>query len=369
MNKSQANVLITTSPYTTLLYFLVSEIDDINNTKYFFIRTRKYTQQEKEQIAKIFPSSYFLKEPQITARFRNNKLLQKAYTALQLIFKKAGVYLWLRACRNLRWPFLKTSKIYAYDNVSASKALIAGSEYVFLEEGLFTYENADIYAQRASLARRLQIFLAAPFAVRGLATTKQAVKIILTGVAEIPKCYAGRNLEIVSMPELWEKSDINKQEIIMKFFSLSHEDVNALKSRKIIFVDQPLSDDGLITRDEQIEMLRKIFERYGHSQVLLKTHYRSSINYREIFPEVFIWDKLTPMELLNLCGVTFDKAVTVKSTAALSFPESVKIDWLGKNPDDECFNHLSPASRRLFVDFVNRIPLPNRIKSQDAKEN
>ena len=310
-----------------------------------------------------------MREPAITARFREHKILQKAYTALQLIFKRTGLYLFTRASKNFRWPFLKNSKIFAYDNISAAKALIGKSEYIFLEEGLFTYENADIYAQKASLARRLQIFLAAPFAVRGLGTTKQAVKIILTGAAEIPKCYDGRNLEIVSMPELWEKSDNDKQEIIMKFFSLSHEDINALKSRKIIFVDQPLSDDGLITRDEQIEMLRKIFERYGHSQVLLKTHYRSSINYREIFPEVLIWDKLTPMELLNLCGVSFDKAVTVNSTAALSFAENVKIDWLGQNPDDKIFEHFSPASRRLFDDFVKRIPVPNRIKAQEAKEN
>ena len=93
MNKSQANVLITSSPYTTLLYFLVNDLAAINNTKYFFIRTRKYSKQEKEQIVKIFPSSYFLKEPQITARFRNHRILQRAYTALQLIFKKAGVYL------------------------------------------------------------------------------------------------------------------------------------------------------------------------------------------------------------------------------------------------------------------------------------
>lgn len=369
MNASPENVLITTSPYTTLLYFLANDLTKIQRTAFFFIRARKYEPQEKEQISGIIPASYFFREPAVKVRFRNHRLLQRLYTALQMVTSKAVPYFILHISKNLRWPFLNSAEIWAYDNSPLAKALIGRRNYVFLEEGLFTYENADIYASKASFSRKLQIFLAAPFGVRGLGTTPQAQRIILTGSAPIPECYSNKNLEILSISEQWAKADDAKRDFIMKFFALSREDTEALRSCKIILVDQPLSDDGLITRNEQIEMIRKILERNNPSQVLLKTHYRSSINYREIFPDVLIWDKLTPMELLSLCGVSFTRAITVNSTAVLSFPESVKIEWLGQNPDDPCFSHLSPASRKLLSDFVNRMPVPNRIKTQSLKEN
>ena len=271
--------------------------------------------------------------------------------------------------QNLRWPFLKIAEIFCYDNYSTAKALIGSSEYTFPEEGLFTYENADIYAGRASFARRLQIFLDAPFGVRGLGVTPQAKRVILTGMAEIPECYQGRKgLDVVSMPDLWEKSEPEKKALIMKFFGLTEEDAASLRQKDIIIVDQPLADDGLITHDEQAEMMRRILSRYDKSRLLLKTHYRNTMNYREIFPDVMIWDKQTPMELLNLCRVKFTEAVTVNSTAALSFPEDVRIEWLGRETESKYFEHFSPASRRLFDAFVNRIPLPDRIKAQDRKE-
>lgn len=366
MNK---NVLITTSPYTTLLYFLVNDLKDIQDTAYFFVRGRKWTEQEVNRTKNVLPQSYFLNEKPITARFRRYALLQRLYTAAQLATNRAVPCLLLRAAKNFRWPFLKTAQIFCYDDYSTAKALIGKREYTFLEEGLFTYENADTYAYSKSFTLKLQRFLYAPFSVRGLGTSPQAVRIILTGLAEIPKCYNGRNLEVVSMPELWSKSEPQKKSIIMKFFDLTPDDIAALKQKDIIVVEQPLADDGLITRDEQTEMMRRIIQRYGASRVLLKTHYRSSINYRELFPDVLVWDKMTPMELLSLCGVRFSEAVTVNSTAALSFPEDVKIVWLGRSPEDSCFSHFGAASRRLFDAFVNRIPLPDRVKVQDEKEH
>lgn len=149
------NVLITPSPYTTLLYFLVNDLQKIHDTAYFFVRYRKWTQDEITKARELLPQSYFLNEPKITIR-----------------------------CRR---------------------------DYTYLEDGLFTYGNADIYAGNASCLRRLQIFLDALFAVRGLGVTRQAKKIILTGLAEIPKCYRKKNLDVVSMPDLWEKSEPGKK--------------------------------------------------------------------------------------------------------------------------------------------------------------
>lgn len=373
MNAPRENVLITTSPYTTLLYFLANELSQIKRTKFFFISVMRSTLENQKQVyispppppKELNRSIYFLHEPALKIRFRNHYLLKHLYFFLQLIPYKAIPYIFLRASKNFRWPFLKSAEIWAYDDPPFAKALIGRKDYTFIEEGLFTYHYADIYAKNPSFFRKLQIFLAAPFGVRGLGTTPQAKRIILTGSAPIPECYSKKNLKILSMSEQWAKSDAAKRDFIMKFFGLNLEDLEALKQRKVIFIEQALSDDGMITRKEQIEMIRKILERNNPSQVLLKTHYRSSINYREIFPDVLIWDKRTPMELLTLCGGNFTKAITVHSTAVLSLPENVKIEWLIQNPNDPCFSHFSPVSRNFLNKTCARTLTPDRIKLQD----
>ena len=354
-------VLITPSPYTTLLYFLANDLSTLEDSAYFFVRVRRWSEAEKAKTREVLPNSYFVNQTGLTIRFRNNAVLQKLYTALQLAVKRAIPYLWLRATKSFRWPFLKTADIWCYDNYSVIKALVGNRDYVFLEEGLFTYKNAELYAGKASFMRRLQIFLEAPFGIKGLATTKQAKRIILTGLAETPKCYTDRNLEVVSMQELWDKSYSAKRAFIMKFFALSPEDVDAMRGRDVILVDQPLADDGLITRDEQAEMLRKIIADYGASRILLKTHYRSTMNYRELFPDVYVWDKFTPMELLTLCGVKFNTAVTVNSTAVLSFPEDMRINWLAENMESKYFSHLSPESRRN-MEIIENSTIPYRVR-------
>ena len=361
MKQSPKQVLITPSPYTTLLYFLANDLSTLENSAYFFTRVGRWSEEEKAKTREVLPNSYFVKQTGLTIRFRNNEVLQKFYTALQLAVKRSIPYLWLRWTKNFRWPFLKTADIWCYDNYSVIKALIGSRDYVFLDEGLFTYENAELYAGKASFLRRLQIFLEAPFGVKGLATTKQAKRIILTGLEETPKCYLDRNLEVVSMQELWEKSDAAKRAFIMKFFTLTPEDVEAMKGRDVILVEQPLAEGGLITLDEQVEMLRKIIADYGASRILLKTHYRSTTNYRELFPEVYVWDKSTPMELLTLCGVRFNEAVTVNSTAVLSFPENVRINWLAEDMKSKYFSHLSPGSRRN-MEVIENSSIPYRVR-------
>ena len=366
-----SQVLITTSPYTTLLYFLVNDLDEIKQSNYFFIQHRKWTDQDKNHIQELLPNSYFLNEKPVTAKFRSIKLLFLSHKACQIIAKRIIPYLTLRLTKNHRWPFLKNSTIYAYDDISICSALIGSSDYIFVEEGLYTYENADVYAGNGKFSRmlvkKIEKFLNTPFGIKGLALNNQAKKLILTGLSDIPKCYSKKNLEIISIPDLWKKSNDEKKSFIMKFFNLSVNDLDNLRKRDIIFIEQAFSSDGYITRDEQIEMIRKIIEKYNAQRIVLKTHYRSTINYREIFPELFVWDKLTPMELMNLCGIKFTKAITVNSTAVSQLPDDVKIEWLGLNMNSELFSHLSNSSRAIMERLSARMPIPNRIKNQ--KEN
>ena len=370
MSSSPENVLITRSPYVTLIYFLVNELQKIKNTAYFFVITRACSEEEIRHTREIFPHSYFFREYSLKSMFKKYSILRRFCTALQICSRITVPYLVLRATKNFRWPFLKTAELFCWDLPPIAKALIGKCDYTFLEEGLGVYAYAELedtlHSKDIPYSVRLARFLYAPFGLKPLGLSPQAKRIILTRLAEIPNCYKDKNVEIISIPELWEKSSPEKKALIMKFFDLTFEDIEAIKQKDIIFVEQPL--DGYLTVEEKIEMLRRILNRYAHSRILLKTHYRTTINYKELFPDVLVWDKHTPMELLNLCGAKFTEAITINSTAALCFPEDVHIVWLGSNPEDPCFAHFSPESRDKFNKFVNELPIPSRIKAQNIKK-
>ena len=62
MSSSLENVFIAYSPHVLLIYFLVNNLQKLQNTAYFFLRTRAYSEEEKRHARDIFPHSYFFHE-------------------------------------------------------------------------------------------------------------------------------------------------------------------------------------------------------------------------------------------------------------------------------------------------------------------
>lgn len=370
--KYPGNVLITSSPYTTLIYFLISDLERLKDTGYFFVRSTKYGPAERQHILNIMPCSYFFYNGLVRKRFTGSKIIYPIYRLIQLFFKRSIPYFWLYFTKYIRWPFLKTAAIWAYDDWSACRALIGRRKYTFLEEGTGSYIMPDTLVTKGkrSFPKRLASFMESPFGFRTLATTPQAEKIILTGMAKIPECWSTRkkDIEIISMQCLWDRSSDEKKDFIMKMFDFEPEDAEELRKRDIIFIEQCFFDEDRITFDENTEMLRKIFSHYDHSRIIIKTHYRSTVNYRKIFPDIFVIDKPIPMELIALCGERFTKAITINSTAVLQFPEDVEIEWLASDLNSEYFSHFSDKSRKWFEESRSQSVTPYRISSQKNRK-
>lgn len=218
--------------------------------------------------------------------------------------------------------------------------------------------NYSDFSKRKIRFRILRRLLLGALFDKRMGEGPQAKRIILTGLAELPEYYKNKNVEIVSMERLWQESSEEKKNFILNIFDLTPDELVVLQGCDVLLLSQPLAHDGYVTEAEQIEMTRRILAPYEPSRVLLKPHPRDPLKYAELFPEVHVWNKPTPMELLNLCGAKFKKVVTVNSTAALSFSYSVELDWLGKNLDAPCFGHLCEASRKKFNQFAREIPLP-----------
>lgn len=100
-----------------------------------------------------------------------------------------------------------------------------------------------------------------------------------------------------------------------------------MKGKTTIIFTQPLSEDGLISEQEKIQYYKNTLKSIPvpPDKIVIKTHPREGTNYKKIFPDIFIFNKNIPQEILNFCGVRFKQAYTISSTAAINFGYSINI--------------------------------------------
>lgn len=159
-------------------------------------------------------------------------------------------------------------------------------------------------------------------------------KLYLTGLAPIPKEIAHK-VEIINLKELWNKKSLEEQNEILDIFSFDLNIKDTIKGRDIILFTQPLSEDGVITEEEKIEIYSKIIKKYPQDRLIVKTHPREKTDYKEIFKDNLVLDNPFPFEILNLLDVKFNKAVTIFSTAALGLGKDVAVDFYGTEVNDK----------------------------------
>ena len=58
-------------------------------------------------------------------------------------------------------------------------------------------------------------------------------------------------------------------------------------------------------------------------------HPLDKIQYQKYYPEAYVFDKIVPMQLLNLLDIRYDTVITICSSAAFSFSYDINIDWIG----------------------------------------
>lgn len=109
----------------------------------------------------------------------------------------------------------------------------------------------------------------------------------------------------------------DKKEIIRVFSNEALKDaIEHLhnKSRAIIILTQPLSEDNYMTEREKIERYQKIVDEYQSSyQVFLKRHPRELTTYH--FDNVIELAGSFPSELLELIDIEFDYAIGICTSA------------------------------------------------------
>lgn len=304
--------------YPLLLFLLMKTEKNLNDIFFFLGRG------VPESIAKNLKNSWHL-----NIYFKKkNKFIK--YIKMYLLYRNLEKFL-------IREKLLEKN-IYLQDNVSYSQFFMNHINNCFLlEDGLANY-NKQLYNEiqkEQTKQKRLKIvrdrFLKRSkiyYKIFGL--SEKIKKIYLTGIAEIPEIIKDK-VEIINLKEKWEQLSLEEQEEILKIFNLKNSDLikwQKLKN-KVLLITQPLSEDGIITEKEKIEMYKEIIEKNKLENIMIKPHPREKTNYKKIFPDVELIEGKFPLEILMLLGINFKEVITIFSTAALNFKGITNVNFIG----------------------------------------
>ena len=152
--------------------------------------------------------------------------------------------------------------------------------------------------------------------------------MIFSGIKEIPQELV-KKTEILDFKKIYEEKDNVDKKEILDFFTLNTEDIEKIKTKRVIFLTQPFSQDGILTLEEEISIYEEIFKNYKREEIMIKTHPRDRKDYSKYFPDILVFDKIVPFELFDFVGVQFDVLATVASTASLTVKNVKKVDFYG----------------------------------------
>ena len=320
------NIVVENTPYSLFIYWLRYGVD---NATYILSRN-----VGKKIIAKVAQNhSVFVFDD----RKIENKLFKFLYVHL---YQKARLYLFIRGKAD-------KGNIFGSDHFIAFD-IFRKYTYTLIEDGIgnyYDYKKGNIPKNSIKyFARRLKYG-------NFFGVSDNCKKIILTGLAKIPKNIQNK-VEVVDLKQLWSKKTKDEQQKIISFFGLNDELLDILKTKDIVLLTQPISEDGLVTESEKIDIYRSIISKYDKDNLVVKTHPRETTDYKKYFPDTLVLDEPFPFEILNFLGIKFKKVATLMSTAGLNLCEDTEVEWYGtaihpklEEKIGDTIRHISPISK------------------------
>ncbi|MGY0393730.1 glycosyltransferase family 52 [Fusobacterium sp. SYSU M8A802] len=287
--KNNKRVIIENTEYSILLYCLLKK----NWEKDIYILSDLFREEFLVNFKKKIENVFVFKPTSI------KKNIIKYYIT------KIILYLYI-----VKKTFNKEIEFYGNDNLVYS--IFRNKGYFLLEDGIINYQLIE---KNNEIIKKI-IKLQNPF-YKSYGYSKKVKKIYLTGLAEIPIKIKNK-VEVVNLKELWEKKNKNEKKEILEIFGIDNKISSYMQNKNIILYTQPLSEDGIISEKEKIELYSKIILKYPKNKLILKIHPRERTKYEDIFEGVEILKKNFPAEFFDLLGVKFQKGVTIFSTAVLN---------------------------------------------------
>ena len=300
-------VCVTHTVYTLLQYLLLSSIEEIRHTFFFFAQ---FPPAYQEKLKTIFPNS-------TVYDFGRGKIIKSKY--LQ------GY--WWPFRKNRVWPFLKTAEIFAQDHLLVDFIILSGLQYKLLDDGMVIYSYKP---ETVSLKKRLKRL---PFYPNGHYVWGYGPNCLLRYLTMKPhpdSPLLGKNNEYLDLIKLWQTSEPEKKEFILNFFSVETTDLEIFGRYENLLLTQCFSEIEMISEDAKMSCYRRIIEHYGlkPENTLIKTHPKETSDYRKYFPGFAVCSKPIPVELIAMQANPPRRVFTVSSSGTFIFQQSEKV-WCG----------------------------------------
>lgn len=299
-NEKETNILIENTVYSLFQYLLICK----NTQNTIFVLGE--TVANKVNLKKIKKQDIYV--------YRNFELKRNS---IKFFIEYIKLFKFLYRIK------LLNRELFFYGNDNLNYFIFFKKKVFLLEDGMINYK-----LERLTLKKVIKnLFLLRPLFYKSYGYSKYVKKIYLTGLATIPKELEDK-VEIINLKKLWKSKTKEEQKEILEVFNFNKEIIERLNERNIILYTQPLSEDGLIEEKEKINLYLKIISKYPKSEIVIKTHPREKTNYKNILKDILIIEENFPSEILELMEISFEKAVTIFSTAALN-TKSKEIDFYG----------------------------------------
>ena len=239
----------------------------------------------------------------------------------------------------LRFWSIGLSKIYAQDNIPSVSPIVGFHKYSEIEDApylfslykdnfrLNSFELPHSWSGIKQRIRKGNIY------GRHLGRTRQCINryvSLLSPDDAQSELLKGKNYTVMNLQKMWNEASEYKKEFILQTFGINIKDLSILQSVSTIILTQPFIADAKLTIEEQMDLYRPYIEKYAKEGVVIKPHPREKIDYNEFFPDVTILPGGVPIQVFNVMGCHFERAVTVCSTAISSMVSNeTEIVWIG----------------------------------------
>jgi len=332
-------VCIVDTVYTLFVYLLYSSEDELRHTFYFFSSGVAQSIREK------LDNHFYIKK--IKGKKIHNILHRNFIFFTYYIF------------RYFRWSFLRTAQIFGHDHLEFSAFIIGKRNYTYIEDGPkvlsvyqknitnnYHWQSGAIFSIKHIVKKILNYLISGIFG-HPIGNNKQCEALILT-LDDNAHYISGKIKRVIPLNAAWKDISENKKQYIYKIYDLTENDIAAFQSKTHIILAQQFSSDGYISDADQFKIYEQIIQRYDPSVLILKPHPRDSFNYKKYFPNICVFSKPIPMQLLVLVGCSnFRKAITVCSSSINFFPDTVEKEWIG--------SFIHPVLYKLFPNLDRNI--------------
>lgn len=138
---------------------------------------------------------------------------------------------------------------------------------------------------------------------------------------------------LISYKVMLERLSSVAKQAVLEFYGVE-KGFDIAKSKTLILLPQPLSEDGLVSEEYKIGLYNKIIDSYRVDyDIYIKPHPREKTDYTK-FEGVNVIRQNFPAELFNLLDIQFTLAISLFSSAVYNFPAEKKI-FLGLDYDQK----------------------------------